>query len=160
MIKFDWNLLFGIIDIIVFYLLMKKFLFGRIKKVMDERRELISKELEEAENKNREADEKLEAYENRISACEEEGRRIIGEAKEKGNAEYDRILAEARADAEELKKSAEAEAKAEGDRAKSEAKEEIAALAIQAAEKIIGSSVNENTDSAIFDEFLNEGRNE
>ena len=160
MIKFDLNLLFGIIDIIIFYLLMKKFLFGRIKKVMDERRVLISKELEEAENKNREADEKLEAYENKICDFEEEGRRIVSEAKEKGNAEYDRILAEARADADELKKSAQAELETESKKAKSEAKEEIAALAIQAAEKIIGSSVNEKTDSAIFDEFLNEGRNE
>ena len=36
------------------------------------------------------------------------------------------------------------------------AKEDIAALAMQAAEKVVGASVNADTDSAIFDEFLNE----
>ncbi len=160
MIKFDINLIFGIIDIIIFYLLMKKFLFGRIKKVMDERKALISSQLEEAEGKNREADEKLEAYENKIKDCEAEGKRILSDAREKANAEYDRIIESAEADAAELKKAAEAEIKAETERAKRDSREELAALAIQAAEKVIGSSVDEDANSKIFDEFLNEGNNE
>ena len=36
-------------------------------------------------------------------------------------------------------------------------KEEIAQVAIQAAEKVVGREVSTKTDSDIFDEFLNEG---
>ncbi|MBQ8078050.1 MAG: ATP synthase F0 subunit B, partial [Eubacterium sp.] len=47
MLKFDWNILFTFVNLIVFYLLMKKFLFGRIKKVMDERKALIQKQFDD-----------------------------------------------------------------------------------------------------------------
>ena len=160
MIKFDINFIFGIIDLIVFYLLMKKFLFGRIQKVMDARKELIATQLKEADDKNTEADEKLKNYEEKIASYESEGEQIISDAKKKANDEYSRIVESANEDAQRIKSKAEADIAAESEKAKQEVKEQIAALAIEVAEKVVKNSVSDETNSSIIDEFLSEDGNE
>lgn len=160
MLKFDWNTVFTLINLIVFYLLMKKFLFGRIKKVLDARRELLDKQFKEAEDTNREADEKLKDYESKISDYKAEGQRIIDDARDSAKVEYDKILTRADEDAKELKAQAQSEIDEEIAAARKASKEEIASLAMQAAEKVVGKSVSADTDSAIFDEFLNESSDE
>ena len=160
MIKFDINLIFGIVDIIVFYLLMKKFLFGRIKKVMDARKELIASQLKEAEDKNTEADEKLKNYEEKIASYEAEGEQIINDAKKQADDEYNRIIESANEDAQKIKDKARADIEAESEKARQDVKEEIAALAIEVAEKVVKNSVSEETNASIIDEFLSEERNE
>jgi len=154
MIKFDINLLFGFIDILVFYLLMKKFLFGRIKKVMDARKELIANQLKEADDKNKEADEKLRDYEEKIASYEDEGKQIIAQARQKANEQAQQIIDDANADAQQLKEKAVYEIAAESEKARQDVKEQIAALAVEVAEKVVKNSVNDEINSSVIDEFL------
>jgi len=160
MLKFDWNILFTLVNLVVFYLLMKKFLFGRIKKVMDARKELIQKQFDDADAVSREADEKLAEYEGKIAGAEEEKAQIISDAKDDAKAEYDKIIERAETDVKQMKEEAEKQIALDSENAKKAAREEIASLAMQAAEKVVGESVNVKTDSDIFDEFLNEGSEE
>ncbi len=160
MLKFDWNIIFVFINLIVFYFLMKKFLFGRIKKVMDARKDLIENQFREAEEANSAADEKLKEYEEKIAAADSEGEKIIAEAKENAKLlesaiEDDKIIQRAESDSEKLKAEARAQLEAEAESARKASREEIASLAMQAAEKIVGSSASAEADSAIFDDFLN-----
>ena len=157
MLKFDWNLLFTLVNLIIFYLLMKKFLFGRIKKVMDERRELIAKQLSDADAKTEEANAKLSEYEGKLAASKEEGDNIVLRAKSDAKSEYDKIIEKAENDAQRIKDDARVQIEAERKNAVKQANQEIAELAIKTAEKVIGANINSDTDSAIFDEFLNEG---
>jgi len=157
MLKFDWNFLFTIVNLIVFYLLMKKFLFGRIKKVMDERRELLAKQQQEAADKDAAAEAKLAAYNEKLAGAEAEGEQLIAEAKAKADAAYGRRMEQAEADAAQMKADAQLQIDADRAKAMKESRREVAALAVQAAEKVIGANVNADTDSAIFDEFLSEG---
>ena len=160
MLKFDWNILFTFVNLIVFYLLMKKFLFGRIKKVMDARKELIQKQFDDAAETEKQADEKLADYESKIANVEAEGEQIIAEARDSAKAEYNKIIERAEADAQALKADAEKQIKIDSDNAKKAAKEEIASLAMQAAEKVVGRNVSAETDSDIFDDFLKESSEE
>ena len=41
MLKFDWNMLWTVINLIIFFVLMKVFLFKPIKKTMEKRQELF-----------------------------------------------------------------------------------------------------------------------
>ncbi len=160
MLKFDINALFTLVNLIIFYLLMKKFLFGRIKKVIEARRKMIDGEFKKAKETNAEADKKLEEYENRIASYKTEGEQIITDAKESAKAEYEKIIGKAESDVASLKAEAEREIEEEKLAAKKASKEEIASLAMEAAEKIVEKSVSAETDSAIFDEFLNESSDE
>lgn len=136
---------------------MKKFLFNPIKKVLDKRQELIDEQFKNAEYTNAAADEKMADYESRIANVESEAEQIISDAKADAKVEYDKIIDRAEVDAKQLKAEAQKQIEAETLSARKAAKEEIASLALQAAEKVVGKAVDAQTDSDIFDEFLNEG---
>jgi F-type H+-transporting ATPase subunit b len=156
MLKFDFNLLWTVVNLIIFFVLMKLFLFKPIKKTMDARKELIAKQFKEAEDTNANAEQKLADYESKIANFESEGEQIITQAKDSAKVEYNKIIDRAEADAQKLKEQATKQIESEKESARRAAKEEIASLAMQAAEKVVGANVSAKTDSDIFDEFLNE----
>ncbi len=160
MLKFDWNSVFTLINLIVFYLLMKKFLFGRIKKVLDARRDMIDEQFKKAEETETLADEKLADYESRIANYEEEGKKIISDAKASAKTEYDKIIEKAQSDAKELRVDTEKQLEEEREASRKAAKEELAVLVMETAEKVVGANVTAESDSAIFDEFLKESSDE
>ena len=160
MLKFDWNSVFTLINLIVFYLLMKKFLFGRIKKVLDARRDMIDGQFKKAEETEALADEKLADYESRIANYEEEGKKIISDAKATAKTEYDKIIEKAQSDAKELRADTEKQLEDEREASRKATKEEFAVLVMETAEKVVGANVTAESDSAIFDEFLKESSDE
>ena len=91
---------------------------------------------------------------------DDEGEHIISEAKDSAKAEYDKIITRAQSDADRMKEEAKAQIETDTENARKAAREEIASLAMQAAEKVVGTNVSADTDSAIFDEFLKESSDE
>lgn len=59
-----------------------------------------------------------------------------------------------------MKADAQKQISAESQKAMLSAREDIASLAMQAAEKVVGANVSEEQNSAIFDEFLKESSEE
>mgnify|MGYP003191769544 CR=1 FL=1 len=55
MLRLDWNLLFTIINLIVLYVCMKKFLYGPITAIMDKRQNMIREQLANATQTEEEA---------------------------------------------------------------------------------------------------------
>ena len=157
MLKFDWNMLFTLINILFFYFIMKKVLFKPIQKVIAKRQEIVDSEIEDARKTNALADEKLADYESRIANVDNEAKQIISDAKDTAKVEYDKIITRAEADASTIKAEAKKQMEAEAESSRRAAKEEFATLALAAAEKVVGKSIDAKTDSDIFDEFLNEG---
>lgn len=155
MLKFDWNILWTIINLVFFFLLMKMFLFKPIKKVLDKRQELLDEQFKNAEDTNAAADQKMADYEGRIANVEAEAEQIISDAKDSARVEYGKIMDRAEDDAKKLKADAEKQIAIDTENARKAAKEEIASLAMQAAEKVVGASVDSKTNSDILDEFLN-----
>ena len=156
MLKFDINILWTIINLVVFYLLMKFFLFKPIKKVLDKRQQMIDTEIESARQTNAQAEEKMADYRQKIADYQTEGKEIIARAKSDAKQEYGKIIDRANDDARRMRQDAQKQIDSEIAGARRAAKEDIAALAMQAAETVVGATVNAATDSAIFDEFLNE----
>ncbi|MDD6729057.1 MAG: F0F1 ATP synthase subunit B [Eubacteriales bacterium] len=156
MLKFDWNMLWTLINLIIFFVLMKVFLFKPIKKTLDKRKELIDNQFKEADDAKAEAENLKTQYEQQLDGVEDERAQIIAKAREDAKAEYDKTIDRARDDAQKIKDEAAKAAKLQTEKAKRAVKEEIAQVAIQAAEKVVGREVSAQTDSDIFDEFLNE----
>lgn len=156
MLKFDWNILFMLINLVIFYLLMKRFFFKPIIRTMDKRKEMIEKQFEDAENINNEANELKSQYEEKILNINDESDKIISKAKESAKEEYGRILNKAEIDVRRLKEDARKEIDAECENARRAAKEDIANLAMEAAAKVVGANISDQTNSELFDEFLNE----
>ena len=153
MISIDISLLFTMLNLVIFYLLMKKFLFNPIKKIMQERDEEIKKEYREAAQKNREADELRRRYQASLDNAGKEGEQIIKESRGRANAEYSRIVEEADKKAEEIVDKAKRYAEAQYRRTIDKAEHEIANLAIEAAERVAVQGRGE-TGRNLYDIFL------
>ena len=156
MLKFDWNMLWTVINLIIFFVLRKVFLFKPIKKTMEKRQELIQKQFKDAADTKAAADEKMADYEKRIANADDEAKKIVDDAKVSAKAEYGKIIDRATVDAARMKKDAQKQIDAEIESARRSAKEDIASLSMEAAEKDVGANVDASTNSEIFDQFLNE----
>lgn len=156
MLKFDFNLLWTIVNLIVFYLLMRFFLIKPIKKTLQARKELIDNQFKEAEDTVNAANEKMADYEDKIKNVNTEAKGIISDARDKAKVEYNKILDKANNDATRLKQDAQKQIELDTENARRDVKEELAKLAMEAAQKVVGESVSAKTDAEIYDKFLNE----
>lgn len=156
MLKFDWNMLWTLINLIVFFLLMKIFLFKPIKKVLNKRKELIDKQFKDAEEAQRQAEDIKTQYQNQLDGVEEEKKQILATARTTAKNEYNKIIDKAHDDADKIKSDAKKASDFENEKTRRAVKEEIAALAMETAEKVVGKSASAQLDSKLYDEFLEE----
>ena len=156
MLKFDFNLLWTVFNLIIFFVLMRLFLFKPIKKAIEGRRAMLDGQFKQAEDTVNEANEKLADYEERIKNVDLEAQGIISDARGKAKVEYNRILEKANDDVAKLKQDARRQIEQETENARRDVKEEIARLAMETAEKVVGESVSAKTDADIYNEFLSE----
>lgn len=156
MLKFDFNLLWTIFNLIIFYLLMRLFLIKPIKKTLQARKDLIDNQFKEAEDTVNAANEKMADYEDKIKNVNTEAKGIISDARDKAKVEYNKILDKANNDATRLKQDAQKQIELDTENARRDVKEELAKLAMEAAQKVVGESVSAKTDAEIYDKFLNE----
>lgn len=156
MLKFDWNMLWTLINLIVFFLLMKFFLFNPIKKVLNKRKELIDKQFKDAEEAQRQAEDIKTQYQNQLDGVEEEKKQILATARTTAKNEYNKIIDKAHDDADKIKSDAKKASDFENEKTRRAVKEEIAVLAMETAEKVVGKSASAQLDSKLYDEFLEE----
>ncbi len=149
MISIDWSLLFTIINLVIFYILLRKFLFKPIDKIMKDRENEINQKFDEAENIKNEANELFTQYRNSLDGAAKEGKEIIKEARNTANEEYNRLVDEATKKADDILGKAKLSARQEYQNALEKAKNEITGLAQSAAEKI-----SAENNSELYDAFI------
>lgn len=138
MLNIDFfNILFIVIDLLVLYLLLKKFLFGPVIRVMDQRKALLEGQFASARETEKKAMELKKQYETSIRTAEAESAKILEKAREDGEAEYRRIVSEAGERADQMVANAQTVIAEEKEKALKEMESDIAALAMDAAEKIL-----------------------
>lgn len=160
MLKFDFNFLWTIINLIIFFVLMRVFLFKPIKKTLDKRKELIEQQFKAAEDSQAQADELKAQYQSELDGVEDERKQILVDAREDAKAQYNKIVERAQNDADKIKADARKAADYETEKARLAVKEEIAALAMETAQKVIAQKVSSDTDSSLYDKFLDESSDE
>lgn len=156
MLRFDINLVFTIINLLVLYFLMKKFLFGRVNKIIDARKTLIDKQFADAKETQDAADGLKTEYENKLAAAKEEGGKIVAEAKLKAKEESDRLLSVADEELDQKRRKAEEDLSVERANALRDMKKEIAALVIDAATKVVDDQNTIQNNQKLYDKFLAE----
>ena len=102
MIQINLNLVFTIINLLVLYILMKKFLYGPVIRIMDQRKEMIEQQFEEAKKTEDRANQLQKQYENALKSAKEESYQIVEQAKLEAKTQADRTAEEARVQADQL----------------------------------------------------------
>lgn len=147
-------LLVQIFNFAIMFVVLKKWLYEPVLRLLQERREMLARAVEDARvaaeaRANAEQEAQKILAEARAKADE-----IIREARERAEEQKRAILEEAKAEAEKIKQEALAEVEEERNRVLAELREQIAALAVAAAHKIVGASLDEQRQHELLEEFF------
>lgn len=156
LVEFNATFFFQIFNTFVLFLILKKLLFEPVTAFMAEREKEIAEEIENAEEKNLEAEKLKEKYSSKIKDIENEGKQIIKEAKEIADEKASEIISNAREEEKEIRLKNQAELEREKAKAVNELKDEISNLTIQAASKVIGKNLKKEDHLALIDQFIDE----
>ena len=150
------TILFTIVNLLILFLLMKKFLFARVNAVLEQRAALVKQEISSAEDNNRQAQELKAQYEGKLTDARHEAAKIVADAQNRAQRVYEGKMAEAETDAKRLRSEAEAQILTERDAMLRGARNEVASLALLAAAKVAQRSMDSADDKALVDTFLSE----
>lgn len=156
MLSLDWSILWVIINLLVLYFLLKKFLFDRVTGMMDKRRQIIKNNLDEAEAAKADANQLKAEYEQSLKDAHAKAVEITENAKANASKQEERILADARDEGARIIREAEKAASDERSKMLDDAKYEIADLALVAAAKVMNKKLDSDDDRRLAESFVNE----
>ena len=154
MIQFNASLIYTIINLVIFYLLLKKFLFKPVMGIMEKREKMIADGLQNATDTQNEAKQLKADYEKALSGAKEQSSQIVDKAHAEAKKEYNRILSEANEKAGIMLENAKNTIEVERQQTMNTLQSEIAGLAMQAARKIVDEETRKQGNQAIYDQFL------
>lgn len=154
MIQLNINLLFTIINLLVLYFLMKRFLIGPIMRVMDQRESMIEEGLGNARSSQKEAEELKAQYDENLKHAHVECETLLEEAKQKAQRESDLMLQNAQTEIAQMQEKAREDLEREKDQTMKELQTQVAQLALAAAMKVSGDKNNQEQDLELYDQFL------
>ena len=156
LLTINWNLLFTAVTIIVLFIILKVFFFEKVHKFMMDRENEIRSSIENADNVNKLADEKLQNYEAKIANVEMESRQMLKAARDEAKVQAKEIVDSANEKARKLIDHSQKEIRREQYNARKELKEEVGNLAMMAAEQILEKELSPETHEEIINKIIEE----
>ena len=150
------TIVFTIINLLVLYLFLKKFLFGRVNAVLEQREKLIQEQVEAAEAGKTQAQALQDQYEQKLSGAREEAEKIVSDAKVRAQKAYEDQMAQAQAEAKRVQAEAEARIATQRQEMLRGVRQEVAQLAVLAASQVARKELDRESDRAMVEEFLAE----
>lgn len=148
------NFVLQLISTGILFLIIRKFAYAPVKKLLQQRQEYVLNNLKNSEEKFAEAEELKKEYDTRLLEAKKESSEIISQARSYGEDIKTKAINEskelARAEYEKGVKDLENE-KA---KAMKSLDDEITNIAILAAEKVLRRKVDEETDKDLVKEFI------
>ncbi len=151
-----WTALFTLANTVALFLVLKKYLFKPVMKIIDERQKEIDGLYADAGAAKESALAMESEYRQKLSAASETGERMVKEAVARGQAREEEILRHANAEASAMMDKAAADIAMEKKRAINDAKDAISDIAMAIAGKVVGRELNAADQSQLVDEFIKE----
>ena len=139
---------------LILMILLKKFAWGPLMGIMQEREELVAKDIDAAEKARKETQAILEEQKALLKEARTEAQSIIEGAKKQGDATREEIVNAARAEADRLKESAVRDIEAEKEKAIAAVREEVVSLSVLAASKVLGKEISEADNSELIKQTI------
>jgi len=149
-----WTAIFTLVNLLVLFIVMKKYLFGPVKKMIDERQQEIDDLYADANQSKADAAELKDQYETRLAEANEEKEEIIRAAYRKAQLREEEILREAQDKAAQTMKRADEQIELEKKRALNEIKDEVSHMAVEIASAVLSRDIKGEEHSALIDSFI------
>ena len=156
----DAQLLFdtALLAIAVFFLVlaMSYLLFNPARKMLKDRQERISNDIDSAKEDKESAAALKAEYEAKLKEVDKEAEGILAEARQKAMKNQAKMIYEAKEEASRIVKRAQEEAELEKKHAMDDMKQEMITVAAMMAQKVVAASIDTNIQSTLVDETLKE----
>ena len=140
----------------LFYLILKKYAWGPVIGMVDERNRKIEESFRRAEDAEKKAEENRREYEERVKKIEAEAREKINEAINEGRRLAEEMTESAHAEAQRIQARAKELAEIEVAKARIELKEIIVRLTLDASERMLRERLDQDAHRRLVGEFVEE----
>ena len=151
-----WTALFTLCNLAITYLILKKFLFKPVNKMIDDRQKEIDDLYGAAETAKSEAEAMKEDYDRRLSEAKQTSAELIQAATQDANRRSDEIILQARGEANAIREKARRDIDLEKKKAMNDVKGDISKIAVDIAEKVVARELNRKEQERLIEGFLQE----
>ena len=146
-----WTALFTLLNMVLTFLILKKFLFKPVQKMIDDRQKEIDDLFADAEAAKTQAEGMRKDYEARIQEAHVASAEIVRKATSDANRRGEEIIKEATDEAGAIRDKAMRDIALEKKRALNEVKSDISQIAMDIAEKVVERELNADDQQALIE---------
>ncbi len=151
-----WHIIVAIANLLILTLIVRKFLFKPVQKILAERQAEVDNLYQQAEESAASAENDKQMYHEKLEKAEHEVEEIIKSATVRAERLGDEIVAEANAKADAAIKKADADIAQSKKKAINEIKNDIAGISVSIAEKVVEREINEKDHNDIIESFIDQ----
>ena len=147
-------MIWTIVCFFITFFVLKRYAFGPIQKMLDDRREQIRRSIEEAENAREEARRLLEEHRALMNQARGDAEKILAEARRTAEAMEQRMREETEQERQRRLEETRREIAAETARALEQIRSEVADLTLEATSIVIGKKLDTDRDRELITEAI------
>ena len=149
-----WSILVSLANLLIMFLILKRFLFKPVQKMMAARKQQVDQIYQDAKENRDSAINMKQEYEARLATAREEADGLVRNAVQTAQRKGDAIVAEANSQASHLKQKAEQEIAQEKKQMLQDVRGEISDIAVSIASKVDEREVKKQDYDGFVDEFI------
>src|SRR5213593_1123792 len=149
-------MIWTIVCFAITFFVLRKYAFGPIQQMIDQRRERIEQAIAEADSAREEARNLLEEHRKLIGQAKSESEEILAEARRIAESQRERVRAETEEDRQRRLEETRRQIEQATHQALGQIREEVAKLSLAAAEKITRKSLTSADQTRLIEEALAE----
>ena len=149
-----WHVVASIANLLILTLILKKFLFKPVQKILAARQDQVDELYDAAEKTKASAEEDKKLYTAKIAGAVEEAESILRSATQRADRQSDEIIADAHRRAAETMKRAEEDIELAKKKAMDDLKNEISDISVQIAEGVVGRELHGDDHRDLIDSFI------
>ena len=149
-----WQILISLCNLLILFLIIKKFLYGPVKKTMAARQAKIDEDYRVAAEAKAEAEEDRAAWTEQMQTARAEADKILQTATENADRRGEKIVADAREKADGIVRRAEEEAELQRRKAEDGIRREIVDVSALLTEKMLRREIKTEDHRDLIDSFI------
>lgn len=149
-----WTALFTLINMILTFALLRKFLFKPVKKMIDDRQAEIDGLYADAASSKKEAEAMKAEYQSQLADANAQRDAILRDAAAKAQRREEDVLAAANREADAIREKARADIVREKKQALNDVKDDISGMAVAIAEKVVEKELHTQDQEQLISSFI------
>lgn len=151
-----WQILISLVNLLILFLLLKKFLYAPVKKAMEKRKQEIDGQYDLAQTAKEDALKDKLLWEEKLSGAENEADKLIKDASANADKHTKKVIKEAEEKANSIIRQAKTEAELEKKKASADIKKEIVDVSSKLTEMLLQREINTSDHQRLINGVIDE----